>query len=85
MANMSPALADEMGVKAFEMGAIILRLKRGSSASRLRFRTGDFIKSINKEPVTTVARLKKILRKQTSRWSIALKRNGKTINMVVNR
>ncbi|HEB79678.1 MAG TPA: PDZ domain-containing protein, partial [Rhodospirillales bacterium] len=83
--NMSPALANEIGVKGVELGVIILRIKRGSPAMRLRFRSGDYIKAINSEPVKNVAQLKKILTNRFARWIIALKRNGKTINMVINR
>jgi Do/DeqQ family serine protease len=85
VANMSPALADELGFEAFEPGVIILRLRRGANAARLGFQPGDTILKINKDDVKTVRGLDRILAKPVERWRIAIKRNGKTLQLVINR
>ena len=85
VANMSPALADELGLKLPEHGVIILRLSTGSSASRLRFRAGDMLEVINGETIQSAKHLKELLENPANRWRITVKRNGKTHHMVVNR
>ena len=85
VANMSPALADELGMESFEPGVIILRLTQGGAANRLRFRTGDMISVINDETIKSVEHLKKVLPAPTNHWRISIKRDGKTLNMIVNR
>ena len=85
VANMSPALADEMGLETFDAGVIVIGLRRGSSASRLGFRTGDMVRAVNGEHVDSVRRLKTLVAERVSRWHITVQRNGRTLNMVVNR
>ncbi len=85
VANMSPALADELGLETIEAGVIVIGLRRGSSASRLGFRAGDMVRSVNGEHVDSVRRLKVLVAAPADRWRITLQRNGKTLNMVINR
>ena len=85
VANMSPALADELGLETIEAGVIVMGFRRGSSASRLGFRSGDMVRSVNGEHVDSVRRLKVLVAAPADRWRITLQRNGKTLNMVINR
>ncbi len=85
VANMSPALADELDLDAFAPGVYVLGVRRGSPARRLRFRTGDRIEEINGRGVDTVAALKDLLDRRTDRWNIAIMRNGKTLKLRVDR
>ncbi len=57
VANMSPALADELQLDIMDKGVIVLAIERGSSAHRSGLRPGDFIVSINNKPVKSVAEL----------------------------
>jgi len=84
VANMSPALAAEVGLDDFEPGVIVVRIRRGSTANRLGFRPGDRILGVNDKEIETVRRLKKSLAKRTSRWRIVIERDGKKHNLVFN-
>ncbi|MDH5748831.1 MAG: Do family serine endopeptidase [Rhodospirillales bacterium] len=85
VANMSPALAVELGLDGFDPGIIILKLMRGSNAHRLRFKPGDLVIEVNETKVSSVSQLQKILNRKTDQWRIAVNRNGKTQSLVINR
>lgn len=57
VANVSPALADELQLDIMDKGVIVLAIERGSSAHRSGLRPGDYIVSINNKPVRSVAEL----------------------------
>lgn len=83
VANLSPALADEVGLPLTTTGVIILELDRTGSAARLGFEPGDIVRKINGEPVTSVAHLGDLIKTPASGWLIALERSGQDINLVV--
>ncbi len=85
VANMSPALADEVGLRYFDPGVYILKMKQPSTAARLGFRPGDKIDRINDHSIDSVAELSKILRQSVDRWAISIKRGGKIRSIVVNK
>jgi serine protease Do len=58
IANLSPAVADELGLVEWRPGVIVMEVKPGSFAGRF-VRPGDMILSVNGEDVKNVASLKK--------------------------
>ena len=58
VANMSPAVADELGLVEYRAGVIVMEVKPGSFAGRF-VRPGDMILGINGQDVKNVAELKK--------------------------
>jgi serine protease Do len=58
VANMSPAVADELGLVEYRSGVIVMEVKPGSFAGRF-VRPGDMILGINGQDVRNVAELKK--------------------------
>ena len=58
VANMSPAVADELGLVEWRHGVIVMEVKPGSYAGRF-VRSGDMILGINGQEVHNVAELKK--------------------------
>jgi len=85
IANMSPALAEELSVDAFASGVYVLNIKRGSPADRLGFQVGDYIRAINGEKADSVRNLKKVLALTVNRWRVSVMRDGHTRDMVINR
>lgn len=83
VANMSPALAEELGLDSVKPGVFIIEMRRGSTANRLKFRPGDEIIAINDDKASSVNRLKTILAKPAERWRFTLERGGKTLNWVI--
>ena len=58
VANMSPAVADELGLVEWRSGVIVMNVKPGSYAGRF-LRSGDMILGINGQEVRNVAELKR--------------------------
>ena len=57
VANLSPAVADELGLVEWRPGVIVTEVKAGSFAGRF-VRPGDMILSVNGQDVKNVADLK---------------------------
>jgi Do/DeqQ family serine protease len=85
VANMSPALADELGIEAFEEGIYIIRLQERGFASRLGLRRGDKIISINNKVLNSTRTLENFLSKRFDSWTISIKRDGKVMKFMVDR
>ncbi len=83
IANLSPALADEVGVDPFGRGIIILQIRRGSIAARLGFKPGDMVRSVNGTEVGTVAQLLRAVDIQPDDWRIEIDREGRRIALQV--
>ncbi len=85
VANMSPALGDELGLDRFSPGVIVLKVLRRSPAGRFGFRPSDWVRAINGEPIDSVKRLNRVLGRSADRWEITIERGGKDLSLVVNR
>jgi len=85
VANMSPALADELGIEAFEEGIYIISLQERGFASRLGLRRGDKITEINNKAMDSTSTLEGFLKKRFDSWVIGVKRDGKVIKFMVDR
>lgn len=83
VANLSPALADKLGLPHSMTGVIILQLNRTGSAARLGLEAGDIVRKINGEPVPGVRELAEMLQNPRSGWLIIMERGGRKMNLVV--
>jgi serine protease Do len=77
VANLSPALAEEVDMPGAWAGVIILDIVRGSPAQRVRFRPGDIILEVNDHETGTVADLVAVLERPAKSWRIAVSREGR--------
>ncbi|MEQ8194686.1 MAG: PDZ domain-containing protein, partial [Rhodospirillales bacterium] len=84
VANMSPALADELGLAGFRPGVVIMKIRRGSAASRF-FQPGDMIEEINGTKTRTVAVLSRVMAARVNEWRIRLVRGNEPMNVVIGR
>ncbi len=85
VANLSPALAEELDLPGAWEGVIVLKIVRGSPANRLRFKPGDIIVAINREPVRDVTALNMALKQAKVSWRIGFSREGKLRHAEFNR
>ena len=83
VANMSPGFAIEIGLDPFARGVMIVDLKRGSPANRLRFRIGDLVRGVNGKKVVNVTQLQSLLSTKSGKWEIIFERGGKVLNLVI--
>jgi serine protease Do len=82
IADVSPALAEELGDRQYRPGVVIVEVKKGTTASRLGFRGGDRIVGINARTIESVDDLKARLARAEARWQITVERGGRTLQWV---
>jgi Do/DeqQ family serine protease len=79
LANLSPALADEIGLNTNETGVVIVDIEPGSLANRFNFRRGDIILSINGERIDDTRELARVADQPVYRWRMVVRRGGRDI------
>jgi len=84
VANLSPALADELRLDSATHGVVILDVDDGSYASNLGFRRGDIIETVNNEHIARTRDLARVTETPQQSWRIVLKRGGQVITAVFN-
>jgi Do/DeqQ family serine protease len=83
VANISPALADELRLDPSTQGVVVLDVADGSLAKNLGFQKGDVIASVNNEKIARTRDLDRIAKDSTRRWAITLIRGGQTISVTL--
>src|SRR6187401_825727 len=82
IANLSPALVDELQVRNAEEGVVVVDVDNGSYASNLGFQRGDVIQEVNGERITKTHDLERLSKAQNRAWRIVIVRNGQKISAV---
>ncbi len=80
-ANLSPALADELGLKADATGVAVAAI-RGGPAQRF-LRKGDVILEVNGTAIANVSVLQEALGNDEGYWRIAVDRGGRVLKLAV--
>jgi serine protease Do len=81
VANLSPAVAEELGVPQNRTGVVALEVK-GAPAARF-FRKGDQVLEVNGVAIESVATLQKTLEAGDSFWQIAVRRGGRVLRLTI--
>jgi len=84
VANLSPALADELQLQNVDAGVVILDVDNGSYASNLGFQRGDVVEEVNGERVGKTHDLDRITKTPSASWRIGIIRGGQKISAVFN-
>jgi Do/DeqQ family serine protease len=84
VANLSPALADELQLESADEGVVILDVDSGSYASNLNFQRGDVIVSVNGEHIGKTRDLEQATSTPNRSWRIVIRRGGQQISAVIN-
>jgi len=79
--NLSPAVADELGLPADTKGVAITRLK-GGPAQRF-FKRGDIVLEVNGMTIDSVEALQAAVAENPRLWRIAVNRNGRVLKIAV--
>jgi len=83
VANLSPAVAEEMGRDHFEQGVVVRAIASGSPAHRLSFQVGDVIFAVNDVEVETVAQIRMLTAAPAPQWTITVRRDGRLFTLAV--
>ena len=84
VANLSPALAEELRLESIADGVVIVEVAQGSTAGSLGFQSGDRIVSVNNERITNTHELDRIVRAGSRVWRITIVRAGQEISVVLS-
>ena len=84
VANLSPALSDELQLRNADRGVVILDVDNGSYASNIGFRRGDVIVTVNNQRIEKTGDLARVAAEPHRTWRIILRRGGRQITAVFN-
>ncbi|MBI1341113.1 Do family serine endopeptidase [bacterium] len=87
VAEISPALAEELGRDGFQTGLLVNRVVRRSIASQLGLRPGDIVREVNGAAIRTAVDLETAIERSEKAgqpiWRLAIERNGERIETSV--
>jgi S1-C subfamily serine protease len=81
VANLSPAVAAELGLDDEGRGVVVLEVEEKTPAQRLGVQRGDVIVGINNSKVGSVAELVTALTPSRGGWRLSLERGGRLFNL----
>jgi Do/DeqQ family serine protease len=82
IANLSPALAEELRLDSSANGVVIVDVADGSLAQNFGFQRGDRIVSVNNERIARTRDLERVAAQQNRLWRITIERGGKQVSVV---
>jgi len=80
VANISPAVADEMHLDADIEGVVVTDIADGSIAANYGFQKGDIIVTVNSQKIAKTNDLEKATRESSRLWRLQIIRGGQQIN-----
>jgi Do/DeqQ family serine protease len=81
VANLSPALADELRLDTAAQGVVITSVADGSTAQTIGFRKGDIVLSVNNQKMEKSADLDRVTRAGGRSWRVTINRGGQEISV----
>ena len=84
VANLSPALADELRLDPQTEGVVVTAVADGSPARSLGFQKGDIVLSVNSQKITKPTDLDRIVNAGSRQWHITIVRGGQQISVVLS-
>jgi Do/DeqQ family serine protease len=83
VANISPALADEMRLDSSVEGIVVTDLAADGTAANVGFQKGDIIMAVNSTKIARTSDLEKVTREPARLWRIVVVRGGQQINVTL--
>jgi len=77
--NLSPAVAEQIGIDPFTSPGVIITKSEGGLAAQAGFKTGDIIRAVNGRRVSTVRDLVAALSAASGVWRITIERDGQEV------
>jgi Do/DeqQ family serine protease len=83
VANLSPAVAEELGIEDEESGVVVLDVAPNTPAAQFGFKRGDILVGVNDNKVTSVKDLAAALERSPSGWRLSFEREGKVFSVAI--
>jgi Do/DeqQ family serine protease len=84
VANISPRIAQRVGLQNDRDGVVVLDVEAGSAAARLRLKRGDVVLSVQGRNVPSVSVLEDLVERQRRVWRLTIDRKGRISNIVIS-
>src|SRR5262249_31917386 len=82
VANLSPALADELRLESSTEGVAVVEVTDGTLAHNVGFQRGDVIVSVNNTKIAKPHDLEKVAQAGARVWRVIIQRGGQQIQAV---
>jgi Do/DeqQ family serine protease len=82
VANLSPALDEELRLDSSAEGVAVLEVADGSVAQSLGFQKGDVVVAVNDQQISNTADLQRVVAKPSRLWRVTIMRGGQQISVV---
>jgi Do/DeqQ family serine protease len=79
VADLTPALADQIGADPMAGGVILTGVSGRSYAAAAGFRPGDIVRSLNGQEITSTRQLQQLIEGTERGWDIVILRNGQEV------
>jgi Do/DeqQ family serine protease len=83
VANLSPAVAAELGIDEDGPGVVVLDVAPDTPAAKFGFKRGDILVGVNNDKVSSVASLVKALDNAPGGWRLSFQREGQVYNLAI--
>jgi Do/DeqQ family serine protease len=83
VANISPAVAEELRLDANTEGVVVTDLADDATAASVGFQKGDIILAVNNQKIAKTSDLERATREPTRLWRIVVVRGGQQINVTL--
>jgi S1-C subfamily serine protease len=83
VANISPAVADELHLDVDTEGVVVTDLGSDTTAANVGFQKGDIITAVNNQKITKTSDLEKATRESARLWRITVVRGGQQIQVTL--
>jgi Do/DeqQ family serine protease len=82
VANLSPALAEELSIDSAAEGVVITDVADGTPAQSYGFKRGDRVLSVNNQRIAKTRDLERLTREPSTLWRVVIDRGGQQISAV---
>jgi len=83
IANMSPALAEELAIESSGEGVVVTAIKPGSPADDIGLQKGDYLVSIDKNDVKSTRDVVALQQERAYYWTLVIRRKGELLKSKV--
>jgi Do/DeqQ family serine protease len=83
VANISPAVAEELRLDSNAEGVVVIDLEDGAPAAGVGFQKGDIIIAVNNQKIAKTSDLDKAAKTSSRLWRIVVVRGGQQINVTL--
>ncbi len=80
VANLSPALADELRLDLQSRGVVVVGVADGSTAQSIGLQRGDIVLSVNNQDINKTSDLDRVVRAGSRLWRLLINRGGQQIS-----